>query len=355
MKTKIFIMLMTCMSTIPLVASNKIISIIQDATDKSALIGVNVCLKHDAQQLAGVITDSHGKFTLEMADGEYILECSYIGYETVLMSLNISESINLGTIEMYEAVTELGEVKVEGNAVIQKVDRQVLLPNKEQVAAASDGVSLLQNLQIPRIVVNPIESSVKTLANEAVQLRINGIEATNAEVMAINPKDVIRIEYHDQPSVRYNGAAAVIDYIVKHCDAGGSLMLSGSNGVTMSGWGEYFLSGKAHFGKSSIQLIGQYKPRDLYWVRTNSETYNFSTGKIENNEVGEPTRMKYDPINLGLTYNWTNGEKNMLQITLRDIWCLLPTHIVIVIRISINLLIHLKYMIIQVVLQYRHH
>lgn len=318
MKTKIFIMLMVCMSTIPLVASNKIIGTIQDATDKSALIGVNICLKQGYQQLLGVITDSHGKFTLEMTDGEYLLECSYIGYETVLMSLNISESINLGTIEMYEAVTELGEVKVEGNAVIQKVDRQVLLPNKEQVAAASDGVSLLQNLQIPRIVVNPIESSVKTLANEAVQLRINGIEATNAEVMAINPKDVIRIEYHDQPSVRYNGAAAVIDYIVKHRDAGGSLMLSGSNGVTMSGWGEYFLSGKAHFGKSSIQLIGQYKPRDLYWVRTNSETYNFSTGKIENNEVGEPTRMKYDPINLGLTYNWSNGEKNMLQITLRD-------------------------------------
>ena len=81
MKTKIFIMLMVCMSTIPLVASNKIIGIIQDATDKSALIGVNVCLKHDDQQLAGVITDSHGKFTLEMADGEYILECSYVCFK----------------------------------------------------------------------------------------------------------------------------------------------------------------------------------------------------------------------------------------------------------------------------------
>lgn len=110
MKTKIFIMLMVCMSTIPLVASNKIIGTIQDATDKSALIGVNICLKQGDQQLAGVITDSHGKFTLEMADGEYILECSYVGYEAILMSLNISESTNLGTIEMHEAVTELGEV-----------------------------------------------------------------------------------------------------------------------------------------------------------------------------------------------------------------------------------------------------
>ena len=108
------------------------------------------------------------------------------------MSLAVNGNINLGTIEMNEASTELSEVVVEGDAVIQKVDRQILLPNKEQLGASSDGMSLLQNLQIPRIVVNPADNTVKTLANQDVQLRINGIEASNSEVMAINPKDVIR-------------------------------------------------------------------------------------------------------------------------------------------------------------------
>ena len=219
---------------------------------------------------------------------------------------------------MNEASTELSEVVVEGDAVIQKVDRQILLPNKEQLGASSDGMSLLQNLQIPRIVVNPVENSVKTLANQEVQLRINGIEASSSEVMAINPKDVIRIEYHDQPGVRFNGAAAVINYIVKHRDTGGNLMLNASNGVTMPGWGEYHLSGKVNFGKSSFSLMTHYSPRDIYWTRTNAETYNFSTGTIENREVGEPTRFKMNPMNIALTYNWTNGEKNMLQISLRD-------------------------------------
>ncbi len=172
--------------------------------------------------------------------------------------------------------------------------------------------------KIPRIVVNPADNTVKTLANQDVQLRINGIEASNSEVMAINPKDVIRIEYHDQPGVRYNGAAAVINYIVKHRDTGGNLMLNASNGVTMPGWGEYHLSGKVNFGKSSFSLMTHYSPRDIYWTRTNAETYNFSTGTIENREVGEPTRFKMNPVNIALTYNWTNGEKNMLNITLRD-------------------------------------
>ena len=204
------------------------------------------------------------------------------------------------------------------------MDRQILLPNKEQLGASSDGMSLLQNLQIPRIVVHPVENSVKTLANQEVQLRINGIEASNSEVMAINPKDVIRIEYHDQPGVRYNGAAAVINYIVKHRDTGGNLMLNASNGVSMPGWGEYHLSGKVNFGKSSFSLMTHYSPRDIYWTRTNAETYNFSTGTIENREVGEPTRFKGNPVNLGLSYNWTNGEKNMLQIALRDNMLFMP-------------------------------
>ena len=318
MQTKYFVLAAAMVCAVSMVANNKVSGVIKDAADKSALIGVNVSLKQGDQQVSGTVTDAHGKFSLEAETGEFVLECSYIGYEPIGMSLAVSGNINLGTIEMNEVSTELSEVVVEGDAVIQKVDRQILLPNKEQLGASSDGMSLLQNLQIPRIVVNPVENSVKTLANQEVQLRINGIEASSSEVMAINPKDVIRIEYHDQPGVRYNGAAAVINYIVRHRDTGGNLMLNASNGVTMPGWGEYHLAGKVNFGKSSFSLMTHYSPRDVYWTRTNAETYNFSTGTIENREVGEPTRFKMNPVNIGLTYNWTNGEKNMLNITLRD-------------------------------------
>ena len=324
MKARIFVLAAAMICAVSMAANNKVSGVIKDAADKSALIGVNISLKQGDQQITGTVTDAHGKFSIEAEPGEYVLESSYIGYEPIGMSLTISGNINLGTIEMNEASQELGEVVVESKAVIQKVDRQILLPNKEQMAASSDGVSLLQNLQIPRIVVNPVENTVKILTNQDVQLRINGIEATSAEVMAISPKDVIRIEYHDQPGVRYNGAAAVIDYIVRHRDTGGSLMLNASNGVTITGWGEYHLSGKVHFGKSSLSLIGHYSPRDIYWTRTNAETYNFSTSVVENREIGEPTQFKLNPVNLGLTYNWTNGEKNMLNITLRDNMSFMP-------------------------------
>lgn len=324
MKHTIFLAVLLC-SAITAAANNaKISGRIKDANDNSSIIGATVLLMQDTAQIAGSTTDNNGKFSLNADTGNYILELSYIGYETIRMALTVNGDTHIGDILMQEGATELGEVVVESQAIIQKVDRQILLPSKEQMQASSDGVSLLQNLQIPRIVISPIDNSVKTLSDESVQLRINGIEASTADVKAINPKDIIRIEYHDQPGVRYNGVAAVVDYIVKHRDTGGSLMLAGTNGLTLPGIGNYYLAGKVHFGKSSLQAVATYAPYDIYWTRTNNETYHFSTGKIENNEVGEPTRYKTYPVNVSLNYNWTNGDKNMLNIRLRDNMAYMP-------------------------------
>ena len=117
------------MCAVSMAANNKVSGVIKDAADKTALIGVNVSLKQGDQQVSGTVTDAHGKFSLEAETGEFVLECSYIGYEPIGMSLTVSGNTHLGTIEMNEASTELSEVVVEGDAVIQKVDRQILLPN----------------------------------------------------------------------------------------------------------------------------------------------------------------------------------------------------------------------------------
>ena len=54
------------------------------------------------------------------------------------------------TLRMDTSMFRIAEVTVEAQSVIQKVDKQVLLPNKEQRKASHDGMSLLQNLQIPQ-------------------------------------------------------------------------------------------------------------------------------------------------------------------------------------------------------------
>ena len=126
MKARIFVLAAAMICAVSMAANNKVSGVIKDAADKTALIGVNVSLKQGDQQVSGTVTDAHGKFSLEAETGEFVLECSYIGYEPIGMSLTVSDNTNLGTIEMNEASTELSEVVVEGDAVIQKVDRQIL-------------------------------------------------------------------------------------------------------------------------------------------------------------------------------------------------------------------------------------
>jgi hypothetical protein len=213
---------------------------------------------------------------------------------------------------------DLEEITVQSNAVIQKVDKQVLLPTAEVKKASANGISLLKNMALPRIVVSSVDNSVTTLSGDGVQLRINGVLSTKEEVTALSPKDIIRIDYYDEPGVRFGNVASVIDYIVKKRESGGNVMLDAMNSVNLPGWGEYMFSGKIHSGKSSFSLLTSYAPRDVMWRRNNNEEYYFSSGKIENNEIGEPTRYKVDPINLALTYNWTNADKDLLQLSLRN-------------------------------------
>ena len=132
MQTKYFVLAAAMVCAVSMAANNKVSGVIKDAADKSALVGVNVTLRSNKvtkDKVQGTVTDAHGKFSLETETGEFVLECSYIGYEPIGMSLAVSGNIHLGTIEMNEASTELGEVVVEGDAVIQKVDRQILLQN----------------------------------------------------------------------------------------------------------------------------------------------------------------------------------------------------------------------------------
>ena len=302
-------------------ASNRISGRVVDDNDASPLIGATVVLSDEAgKQIMGVTTDANGRFELkEVTTGDYTLQCSYIGYDTFTLVLKqLERNMDLGEIRIKPASEVLDEVVVEGEKVIQKIDRQLVMPTSAQKKAATNGVSLLQHLQLPNLSVNAIEKSITTNYGESVQLRINGVEVTQAEVIAIRPEDVIRVEYHEQPSLRYGGAAAVIDYIVRRRESGGNVSADLTNTISPLGFGNYNLSGKYHRGKSSFSALMQWSRRDLEWNRENEETFYCPDKVITNREtVAAPNRIKYDYLNTSLNYNYTNGEKSMLNIAFR--------------------------------------
>lgn len=117
----------------------------------------------------------------------------------------------------------LDEVTIQARSIIEKGDRKVILPTQNQLKMSSSGIDLLGKLQLPRITVDIMSGEITTSGNGEVQLRINGVRVTYTEISSLSPEDILRIEYHDTPGVRYGNAAAVIDYITKNKKAGGSV------------------------------------------------------------------------------------------------------------------------------------
>ena len=205
--------LMICMLLVQgmAMANTRISGVVVDDVDASPLIGATVVLEDgNARQVMGVTTDTNGRFELkEVPKGSYILQCSYVGYEALTLVLKqLDKSTDLGEIRMSASSALLDEVVVKGEKVVQKIDRQLVMPTEAQKKASTNGVSLLQNLQLPNLSVNALNKTITTNYGEAVQLRINGVEVTQAEVLAIRPEEVIRVEYHEQPGLRYGGAGA---------------------------------------------------------------------------------------------------------------------------------------------------
>ena len=123
------------------------------------------------------------------------------------------------------AAQELHEVVVAASPVVHKADMDVYRPSASAVANAKDGVQLLNNLMIPEIVVNDAMQTITTYG-EAVQLRINGRMVGIEQVKSLLPESIKKVEWINNPGLRYGKVAGVLNFIVTNPTVGGSLMLS---------------------------------------------------------------------------------------------------------------------------------
>ena len=216
-----------------------------------------------------------------------------------------------------DTTVQMKEVIVEASTTRDKLDRKLYLPTSIQRKMSNNGVTLLQAMQLPRIDVNLINNTITTSGGESVQIRINGVEATIQELIALQPKDIIRVEYHTMPGLRYGNAAAVLDYIVRHRNAGGDFSTNLINGITMLGLTDGSLAGKAYFGKSTFSVMGHLSHRDLKWIRENYETFHLQDREISTREIGYPTKVQYTLANIQAGYGYIT-DKSLLNITFRN-------------------------------------
>lgn len=211
---------------------------------------------------------------------------------------------------------ELNEVVVKAAPVINKADRKLYMPDAEQIKNSANGVDLLRKLNVPTVIVNPVEQSIKLASNGKVDLRINGRPVSDKDIQAIDPQTVVRVEYHDNPSLRYGDAEVVIDFIVKNPTSGGSYNTSLGQGLN-KGYHDFYNNLKINYKKSEFSIVNNFTPRwDLGQWRDNTEYFTRADGsRYERVEQGTPANATRITNWTGLNYCFTDPDKQLLWIS----------------------------------------
>lgn len=213
----------------------------------------------------------------------------------------------------------LGEVTVNGMRVINKVDRQVLLPTSTMKKHSSNGYDLLNKMTLNGIITNPERQEIRSLRGGGVQVRINDIKANQQDITALRPDEVVRVEYIDNPGVRYSDGSidAVINFVVKRRYAG----YVGGLG-TMQGFTTGFNNSNAYFKynykKSEFCIYYNFSYRGYDERKVDSEnTYFFPDGTQRQRQyLGYNTDFMYTTNTVQLGYNLAEPDKYTLNVSL---------------------------------------
>lgn len=213
----------------------------------------------------------------------------------------------------------LDEVTVRASKVVNKPDGMVIYPTDSQRQASTNGYSFLEKLTLPNLRVDNINHTISAIDNRGgVQLRINGIIVDKPEMTALDPKDILRIDFIDKPGVRYGESLAyVINIITRRNDSGYSIGTDITSAITTI-QGDGMAYGKWNKGKSEWSVsydINGGKSKGSNILQT--ANYTLTDGSIytiERNDV--ETLRKYISHNAKLTYNWADSTATVFQTSL---------------------------------------
>lgn len=207
---------------------------VKNAANQEAAEYVNVVLQTaDSAFVEGTTTNGKGDFLLDkIPAGDYLLALSSVGFRTQFITLDgVKQNVNLGELFLEDDAVAMEGVTVSASGQVSRSDRKLIFPSERQMKVSTNGVNLLQQMMLPRIQINPMNNEIGLLGGGELQLRINGAKAEMEEIKALQPSDIIRIEYHDNPGLRYGNAEVVLDYIVRRPDTGGNFGVDLSQGI----------------------------------------------------------------------------------------------------------------------------
>ena len=221
---------------------------------------------------------------------------------------------------------ELSEVVIESKRIIHHDKYDSYQPSTLQKEHAANALDLLHLIRLPRIRVNQVEMSVTNIVGEMVQIRINGIPSTVADLQAITPDRVLMIDYIANPGQKYGkGVSCVINVKTKRSDTGIACGLNTMNAVTTNynddnAWVK-FTKKKSEFG-----VLYNLKLNSNEDVKTNTQQNFLLADNTPKNVLkeGAYNDSHFVSQDVTLSYNVTNGKSRVFDAKLLMNWNSFP-------------------------------
>ena len=161
---------------------------------------------------ASIASNEDGKFALtSLPSDSYHLRITSVGYKPMTLTIaELNKDTDLGELLLKPDTVQLGEVTVSAN-LQKEADRWIFYPSDAIKRQSTDAYDVLQRMALPDLQFDLMNRTLSSQKNGALQIRINGVPSNQSDLAALQPQDIIRVEYIDNPGIVYgDGVAAVI-------------------------------------------------------------------------------------------------------------------------------------------------
>lgn len=209
---------------------------------------------------------------------------------------------------------EIKEVLVQSQRKKMFADKTVYTFDKEALEKARYAKDLLNTL--PELQVDPISNTIQSTKGGTTLLLINGIEATDNQIRAVKPQDVVRVEYFDIPPARYaNRADQVVNLITRNPENGyvygADLTSAFTTGFINGSAYANFTKGKSNFGLEYNIYLRDYKDR------TSMNIYDYNLNNIHYRTENQRNEyFGYTDQTIALRYTNSDSDKYAFQAKL---------------------------------------
>ena len=262
MRKIIFVFLMMISVAISAETINGIVSNAQG--DPMPFVTISV-LAQDSTLLTGAITDDNGKYAVEVNVPNYIIQASYIGYQTAFGG---PDFVLREETERLEEV----EVKAKKPLIERQMDKLVVNVSASPLAAGSNGNDILRRAPGVRI----DKDGNITVNGKSVEIYVDGKpsylsgQQLKAMLDGTDGNTIEKIEIISNPSAKYDasGQGGIINIKTKRN------MMKGLNGMLSAGYGGmYFSDVKRWLNQEMVSLMLNYRGEKTYTFGQLTQVY----------------------------------------------------------------------------------